>query len=70
MNVLYRSFKGLFKSSLSFFSGVVIGSSIYITVNDYVICIACVEGTSTQSVLNTIYQKQCCNSWSVEYKWG
>ena len=61
MNVLYRSFKGLSKFSSSFFSGV-IGSPIYITVNDHVICIACVEGTSTQSILNTIYQKQCCNS--------
>lgn len=55
---MYRFFKMLSKFSSSFLSGVVIGLPIYITVNDYVFCVARVEGTSMQPTLNPKFRKQ------------
>jgi len=45
-------FGAISKFSVSFFSGVVVGLPIYITVTDYLFCIARVEGTSMQPTLN------------------
>ena len=66
-----RFFKGLSRFSSSFLSGVVIGLPIYITVNDYVFCIARVEGTSMQPTLNPKLQKQSdvviLDRWNTNY---
>ena len=68
---MYRFFKILSKFSSSFLSGVVIGLPIYITVNDYVFCVARVEGTSMQPTLNPKFRKQSdvviLDRWNTNY---
>ena len=68
---MYRFFKMLSKFSSSFLSGVVIGLPIYITVNDYVFCVARVEGTSMQPTLNPKFRKQSdvviLDRWNTNY---